>query len=96
MKLVTALLVTAGVIWILAIAIMPADTLAQMTTVERVAGSGWWPTKAGVATGLYAGTATCARCHQRIAESQATTAMARTAQRAAESESLLAILFFSL
>ena len=67
MKPVTALLVTAGAIWILAIAIMPAHTHAQMTTVERVAGSGWWPTKAGVATGLYAGTATCARCHQRIA-----------------------------
>ena len=88
MKPVTALLVTAGAIWIAAIAILPAETQAPMTTVERVAGPGWWPTKAGVVTGLYAGTATCARCHQRIAESQATTAMARTAQRAAESESL--------
>ena len=90
MKPVTALLVTAGTIWTAAIAIMPADTQAPMTTVERVAGSGWWPTKAGVATGQYAGTARCARCHQRIAGSQSTTAMARTAQRAAESESLLA------
>ena len=60
MKLVTALLVTAGAIWILAIAIMPAGAHAQMTTVERVTGSGWWPTKAGIARGLYAGAATCA------------------------------------
>jgi cytochrome c553 len=90
MKPVTALLVTAGAIWILAIAIMPAGAHAQMTTVERVTGSGWWPTKAGIARGQYAGAATCARCHQRIGESQATSAMARTAQPAAESESLLA------
>jgi hypothetical protein len=90
MKPVTALLVTAGAIWILAIVIMLADTQAQMTTVERVTDSAWWPTKAGIGAGLYAGTVTCTRWHQRIAESQATTAMARTAQRAADSESLRA------
>lgn len=88
MNRVAALLVTAGTIWIAAIANVPSETQGQLTTVERVAGTPWWPTKPGVATAEYAGRASCARCHQRIAESQERTAMARTAQRAGESETL--------
>jgi Cytochrome c554 and c-prime len=87
---VTALMVTAGTIWIVAVASMPAEKQGQLTTAERVAGAAWWPTKPGVSTAQYVGSATCARCHQRIADSQAGTAMARTAQRAADSDALRA------
>jgi hypothetical protein len=88
MNRVAALLVTAGTIWIAAIVSVPSETQGQLTTVERVASTPWWPTKPGVGTAQYVGMVSCARCHQRIAESQARTAMARTAQRAGESEAL--------
>ena len=79
-------MVAAGTIWIVAMANVPAEKQGQLTTTERVAGAPWWPTKPGVSPTQHAGSATCARCHQRIAESQARTAMARTATRAGESE----------
>jgi hypothetical protein len=87
---VAVFMVVAGTIWIVAMAKVPAEKQGQLTTTERVAGALWWPTKPGVSTTQYVGSATCARCHQRIAESQARTAMARTAQRAGESETLRA------
>jgi hypothetical protein len=55
MNRVAALLVTAGTIWIAAIVSVPSETQGQLTTVERVAGTPWWPTKPGVGTAQYVG-----------------------------------------
>ena len=60
----------------------------QLATADRVQGSGWWPTKPSTQRRDYIGTATCAQCHARHAETQRATAMARTATRAANSEVL--------
>jgi len=63
---------------------------AQMATADRVAASGWWPTKGTAPRTEYVGAAACARCHTAHVTTQATTAMARTLTRAHESEPLRA------
>ena len=80
-----------------AIAICVATTsLAQtphplgisMPTEERVASSGWWPTKGDAARDSYVGTAVCATCHGHKVASQQTNAMAHAAVRASDAEVL--------
>ena len=70
--------------------LVPAPTLAQMATVERIQGPGWWPTKPEGPRQDYAGPAECAKCHPAHAATQQKTSMARTGDRAAESEILRA------
>ena len=79
---------TAALVWLLTILNTPAQSRIQMPTVERLEGARWWPTKDSAARADYVGPAACASCHRAKAESQARTAMARTATRAAESEVL--------
>jgi hypothetical protein len=88
-RAVSTLVVTVAFVWLLALlSALPAQTQGQLTTAERVEGSRWWPTKAAGARTDYVGATVCAQCHQTKAESQARTAMARTATRAADSEVL--------
>ena len=86
---VATLVVTAAVVWLLTLlSVFPAQSQVQLTTAERVEGARFWPTKATTARADYVGAAECARCHKSKADSQARTAMARTATRAADSEVL--------
>jgi hypothetical protein len=88
-SVVSTLVVTAAVVWLLTLlSVFPAQSQVQLTTAERVEGARWWPTKATRERTDYVGAAECARCHKAKAASQARTAMARTATRAADSEVL--------
>jgi len=60
----------------------------SMPTAERVASSGWWPTKGDAARETYVGTAVCATCHGHKVASQQTNAMAHAAVRASDAEVL--------
>jgi len=63
----------------------------QMTTADRVASAGWWPTSGSPARAGYVGTPACAPCHAGVTAIQPSTAMARTAGPAARSDVLRAI-----
>lgn len=62
--------------------------VAQMTTVERLEGRGFWPTKGAAVRDDYVGQEACARCHAAKAATQRETAMARTLSRAVDAAAL--------
>jgi hypothetical protein len=57
------------------------DPGVSRLTSERIANSGWWPTKGAASRAEYAGTAACAKCHADIVERQAQTPMFKAARR---------------
>jgi hypothetical protein len=60
----------------------------QISTIERIARPGWWPTKGTSPRSEYVGPAVCASCHASIAATQKQHNMARTLTRSSESEAL--------
>jgi hypothetical protein len=66
----------------------PADGVG-LTTAERLKDSGWWPTKGELSRGEYSGSATCARCHQKIALLQKSTPMYHASMPAFQSDLLV-------
>jgi hypothetical protein len=61
---------------------------SSLPTEVRVKNSGWWPTKGEPAREEYVGAETCAKCHDSIAASYRTAAMAHAAAPAQVSEGL--------
>lgn len=82
------IVMVACVLGLTGLSVLRARPQASRTTAERLEEARWWPTKPNLPPADYIGAAACARCHEKKAESQARTAMARTAARAAESNVL--------
>lgn len=66
----------------------PADGIG-LTTAERLKEPGWWPTKGEPPRGEYSGSATCAKCHQKIALLQNSTPMLHASMPAPQSDLLI-------
>jgi hypothetical protein len=60
----------------------------QISTIERIARPGWWPTKGTATRSEYVGPAACANCHASIAATQKQHNMARSLTRSSESQTL--------
>ena len=61
---------------------------AQLATDDHLQDPGFWPTKDQLSLSVFAGTASCARCHAEIVRTAATTPMAMTAMPATASGAL--------
>jgi hypothetical protein len=59
---------------------------AQLSTDDHLAEPGWWPRRTPESRSEFVGSATCAKCHSKIAASQYTTPMAGTLIRAADAD----------
>ena len=69
----------------------PAASLplgAQLSTDDHLAEPGWWPRRVPSSRTEFVGTATCAKCHAKIAATQAATPMANTLIRAEAADDL--------
>ena len=66
----------------------PNPSSISLPTDLRTQRPGWWPTKGDAPREEYAGSDTCADCHELKAESQEHSAMRHAATHAADSESL--------
>lgn len=66
----------------------PQKVETPMATDERLEAKSWWPTKKTASLQDFAGTAECARCHAKIAETQLTTPMAHAAAPASSADIL--------
>lgn len=61
---------------------------AQLSTDDHLAEPGFWPTQGSLPRDQFVGSQACAACHPKIAASQKTTPMGRTAMLASDSEIL--------
>jgi hypothetical protein len=64
------------------------DRQVPKLTAQRLREKGWWPTRTDAARKDYAGSDSCAACHQQIAAAQRQTPMAQAAWRAADTQAL--------
>src|SRR5580700_3083595 len=66
----------------------PTSVTDRMSTLERLAQPGWWPTKMLASDKDYVGSEACAKCHAAISASFKKAEMSKALLRAADSEVL--------
>lgn len=86
--LVLSLLTFVSILSIMGQAQTPATIADQLTTLERVERSKWWPTKGDAPRNTYLGSGACTQCHFAIVKSQAQHSMAKASIPASHSEIL--------
>jgi hypothetical protein len=67
---------------------LSAPTGIPLTTEDRLQAPGWWPTKGTALRADFAGTAECAKCHEKLALGYITTPMAQASAPAVYSQAL--------